>query len=1206
MILSLQKPTISNRDTRLRKTFHILVSECISPFAGAGYIHSLYVVLLLTLAASPLCQVLADEIDFDRDIQPILSDKCYACHGPDEKQRKANLRLDLKASALAKRDGYLIISPGQPSQSQLYQRITADLEQDLMPPPHSERSLSPKEVNLLKRWIEEGAEWKEHWSFKSIQRPEISSDWDGHPIDFFIGKQLEAEGLNASTPARKRLLIRRVTFDLTGLPPTREEINQFLSDDSPTAYEHLVDRLLAKRQYGEHMARFWLDVARYGDTHGLHLDNFRQMWPYRDWVIQAFNQNMPFDQFTIEQLAGDLLPKPTLDQKIATGFNRCNVTTSEGGSIAEEYYVRYAIDRASTTATVWMGLTMGCAVCHNHKFDPITQKEFYQFYAYFNNITEQAMDGNAQSVPPVVKVPTSDQIEELEQVSQKIKELKAEQQKPIPEVDAEQRKWETQLPRWTILQPITYASAGGAKLEVQVDNSVLASGKNPDREVYQIEAKLKAGYYTAIRLEGLTDQSLPHKGAGRSENSNVVLSEFEAKFSTSNQPNQWQKIEFSRAWADHEKPNGDFKVANAIDGKAETGWATDGSNKRENRQAIFLAKEAFGGSSDIQLRVWVKHESPHTQHNFGRVRLATTVSDKYAQMKPRPTVENWYSIGPFPTENFAQVHEPENGTVNLDQTYEIGNKTLAWKEEKEYDDGKIHSTQIPDKHSLFLYRLINSSADQRITLSLGSDDAIKGWVNGIEVLANDVNRGVAIGQDQVVVNLNQGQNEILLKIINYGGVSGFYFALPNKVELIPAHLVDLAVVAESERSEEQTKELRLYYRAHLSSYQALKQIRESLKENETKKSTIENAIATTLVMAERETPRGAYILHRGEYTKRREQVKPNTPDVLPPMPADASPNRMALANWLTAPQHPLTSRVAINRLWQQVFGTGIVKTAEDFGSQGERPSHPQLLDWLATEFIQTDWDIKRMVRLLVTSATYKQTANVTDQVLDKDPDNRLYARGPRYRLDAEMIRDQALAVSGLLHQKIGGPSVKPPQPDGLWNAVAYTDSNTARFVQDEGKDKVHRRSLYTFWKRTAPPPQMAIMDAPSREVCTIRRERTNTPLQALMLMNDPQFLEAARALAERILKEGGPTIQEQLAFGFELATARLPDEREISILQSTLENHLSQFQSDPESAQQLIKIGESMASESIETIKLAAWTMIANLILNLDEVLTKG
>ena len=1206
MIPSLQKPTISNRDTRLRTTFHILVSKCIPPSAWADYIHLFYVVLLLALAVSPLCQVLADEIDFDRDIQPILSDKCYACHGPDEKQRKANLRLDLKASALAKRDGYFIILPGQPSQSQLYQRITADLEQDLMPPPHSERSLSPKEVTLLKRWREEGAEWKEHWSFKPIQRPEISSDWDGHPIDFFIGKQLEAEGLNASTPARKRLLIRRVTFDLTGLPPMRQEINQFLSDDSPTAYEHLVDRLLAKRQYGEHMARFWLDVARYGDTHGLHLDNFRQMWPYRDWVIQAFNQNMPFDQFTIEQLAGDLLPKPTLDQKIATGFNRCNVTTSEGGSIAEEYYVRYAIDRASTTATVWMGLTMGCAVCHNHKFDPITQKEFYQFYAYFNNITERAMDGNAQSVPPVVKVPTSDQIEELEQVSQKIKELKAEQQKPIPEVDAEQRKWEIQLPRWTILQPITYASAGGAKLEVQVDNSVLASGENPDREVYQIEAKLKAGYYTAIRLEGLTDQSLPHKGAGRSENSNVVLSEFEAKFATSNQPNQWHKIEFSRAWADHEQPNGNFKVANAIDGNAETGWATDGADKRENRQAIFLAKEAFGGSTDIQLRVWVKHESPHTQHNFGRVRLATTVSDKYAQMKPRPTVENWYSVGPFPTENFAQVHEPEKWTVNLDQTYEIGNKTLVWKEEKKYDDGKIHSTQIPDKHSLFLYRLIHSSADQRITLSLGSDDAIKGWVNGTEVLANNVNRGVAIGQDQVVVNLNQGQNEILLKIINYGGVSGFYFALPDKVELIPAHLVDLAVVAESERSEEQKKELRLYYRAHLSPYQALKQIRESLKENETKKSTIENAIATTLVMAERETPRGAYILHRGDYTKRREPVRPNTPDVLPPMPADASPNRMAVANWLIAPQHPLTSRVAINRLWQQIFGTGIVKTAEDFGSQGERPSHPQLLDWLATEFIQTDWDIKRMVRLLVTSATYKQTSNVTDQMLDKDPDNRLYTRGPRYRLDAEMIRDQALAVSGLLHQKIGGPSVKPPQPDGLWHAVAYTDSNTARFVQDEGKDKVHRRSLYTFWKRTAPPPQMAIMDAPSREVCTIRRERTNTPLQALMLMNDPQFLEAARALAERILKEGGPTIQEQLAFGFELATARLPDEREISILQSTLENHLSQFQSDPESAQQLIKIGESMANESIETTKLAAWTMIANLILNLDEVLTKG
>ena len=1148
----------------------------------------------------------AEKIDFTRDIQPILSDKCYACHGPDIKQRQANLRLDQREGAFEQRGEQSVITPYEPLQSQLYLRVIAKDKKDLMPPVHSERSLSQQEIEMLKSWIEAGAEWKEHWSLDLIQKPIIPNDWEGHPIDFFIQKRLHSEGLTASEIADKRDLIRRVTFDLTGLPPTSSEIHRFLADKSPKSYENLVGRLLDKSQYGEHMARFWLDVARYGDTHGLHLDNFRQMWPYRDWVINAFNTNMPFDQFTIEQLAGDLLPTPTLQQKVATGFNRCNVTTSEGGSIDEEYYVRYAIDRASTTSTVWMGLTMGCATCHDHKFDPITQKEFYQFYSYFNNITERAMDGNVQAVPPVVKVATTDQKEELEKINQKLSKLRAKQREPMPEVDADQKNWESQLPRWTILQPVSYSAVSGAKLKLLNDNSVLVSGVNPDHEVYEISAKLPAGHYTSIRLQGLVDDSLPQKGAGRSENGNVVLSEFEAEFSTVDQPDKWEKIVFSQAWADHEQPNGDFKIVNAIDGKTETGWATEGFKLRESRQAIFLAREAFGKSVSITLRLLIKHQSPHTQHNFGKIRLAVTQSSKYAEMEKLPVPENWYTVGPFPTENFVEVHPPEESEIDINQKFLVGDKKLTWEKKKEYIDGEIHSIQIPDANAIFLYRNIHSFADQKVTFSLGSDDAIKVWANELEIFSKDVSRGVAADQDQVVVSLKEGQNKILLKIINYGGASGFYFNLPGKVELIPAQLFDLVSLPESDRSEAQRQELQNYYRQNISSHLPLKEISKAVKQQEMNKSTVEDSIATTLVMAERETPRGAYILHRGDYTQRREQVQPNTPAFLPPMDDKSPQNRMGLAKWLVHPDHPLTARVTINRFWQQVFGTGIVKTAEDFGSQGERPSHPQLLDWLATELIESGWDIKQMMRLLVSSDTYKQKTKVTPMKLEKDPENRFYARGPRFRLDAEMIRDQALAVSGLLYKKIGGPSVKPPQPDGLWNAVAYTDSNTARFVSDTGKEKVHRRSLYTFWKRTAPPPQMAVMDAPSREVCTVRRERTNTPLQALMLMNDPQFVEAARAFAERVIKEGGTTIQEKLVFAFELATARPPDTSELIILEENLQKHLHQFESDSEAGMQLIRIGESEADDSIEVVELAAWTMIANLILNLDEVLTKG
>ena len=619
-------------------------------------------------------------VDYNLDVRPILADNCFACHGPDAKTREANLRFDTKAGAFSEPSGYPVIVPGKPEESELHLRVASNVDNYRMPPAGFNKTLTPEQIDVITQWIREGAKWEEHWAFTTPVRPTPpdvkNGDWIRNPIDAFILSRLEKDGLSPANEADKRTLIRRLSFDLTGLPPTREEIHRFLEDDSPDAYGKLIDSFMAKPEYGEHLARFWLDVARYGDTHGLHLDNYREMWPYRDWVIEAFNENMPFDQFTIEQLAGDLLPEPTLDQLIATGFNRCHVTTSEGGSIDEEYYVQYAIDRADTTSTVWMGLTVGCAQCHDHKYDPITQKEFYQLYAYFNNITEKAMDGNRKDSPPVVKLPTPEQEAELAAFDEQIAELDAQTKAPIPEVDATQIAWENRMPRWTTLKPTSLYSKGGATLEVLEDNSILASGTNPEQEIYEVVAELPPGKWSAVRLEGLTHESFPRGGVGRSANSNVVLTDFAVfiapstvdtntsptedseteihadnetdalpTFQPSNQAAEsrepkaksqstetdvesetadidpedpWTRIPVVQAWADHEQALGedglDGVVANAIDDKPETGWALD--RRIENRQAIFLVAAPFGmegGSVKIRL----KHEYDLRQKSLG-------------------------------------------------------------------------------------------------------------------------------------------------------------------------------------------------------------------------------------------------------------------------------------------------------------------------------------------------------------------------------------------------------------------------------------------------------------------------------------------------------------------------------------------------------------------------------------------------------------
>ena len=1233
-------------------------------------------------------------VNYNLDVRPILADNCFACHGPDAKARQADLRLDTKAGAFSEPSGYPVIVPGKPEESELHLRIASNDDHYRMPPADFNKTLTSEQIEVVTQWIREGAKWEEHWAFTVPVRPTLpdvkNPDWIRNPIDAFILSRLEKEKLSPASEADKRTLIRRLSFDLTGLPPTREEIHKFLEDDSPDAYEKMIDAFMTKPEYGEHLGRFWLDVARYGDTHGLHLDNYREMWPYRDWVIEAFNKNMPFDQFTIEQLAGDLLPEPTLEQQIATGFNRCHVTTSEGGSIDEEYYVQYAIDRADTTSTVWMGLTVGCAQCHDHKYDPITQKEFYQLYAFFNNITEKAMDGNRKDSPPVVKLPTPEQEAELAAFDEQIADFDAQTKAPILEIDATQIAWENRMPRWTTVKPASLYSKGGATLEILEDYSVLASGTNPEQEVYEIIAELPPGKWSAVQLEGITHESLPKAGVGRSDNSNVVLTDFavfiapsaadsdaspaedvahidteietqaesettvdtdveveagstpatntntelevedapadevngEDETADTNPDDPWTRVPIVQAWADHEQALGEDGlagiVANAIDDKPETGWALD--RRSENRQAIFLVAAPFGMDGG-QLKIRLKHEYDLRQKSLGRFRLALTDAPTIYPIGSKMTLGDWHSAGPFTAEHgnlaFYQVYEPETKNVNTNDTFEVNGKTIKWEKQTHWVDGQVHNDIVGENSATYLFRNIASVTQQKAQLSIGSNDALKVWVNGAELLSKNVQRDAGADQEQFQVQLKPGNNTLLLKVVNYSGLSGFYFRIETEAPMTPADVVEIAGMPRGERETEQQAKIRDYYRQNLRldktlnentlrAFADLKALFADLAEVQQKRDTLDAELTTTLVMEEREEPRGAYVLARGEYQNRREQVYPQTPAVLPEMPEDVMLNRLGFAQWLLSPEHPLTARVAINRFWQDVFGVGIVETAEDFGTQGTPPVHPELLDWLATEFIATGWDVQKMLKLMLTSATYRQSAQVTPEKLERDADNILLSRAPRYRLDAEIVRDNALALSGLLYTKIGGPSVKPPQPDGLWKAVGFTGSNTDTFVQDTGADKVYRRSLYTFWKRTAPPPQMNILDAPSREACTIRRERTNTPMQALMLMNDPQFFEAARAFAERTIKEGGETPEARIAYIFEMATARLPKPVEKELLLKTFQTHYQELAADPDAAKALITVGESAPDETLDAVEVAAWTMIANLILNLDEVLNKG
>ena len=1040
--------------------------------------------LLRLLPAFALMAVMYG-VDFNREIRPILSDNCFQCHGPDEKHRMAGLRLDTRDGAFTTSRRGAIIVPGDASKSLLYQRISHADTARRMPPASAERTLTARQVETVKQWIDGGAKWETHWAFTTIQRPDPPKNAvaSRNPIDRFVLARLESEGLRPSPEADRATLLRRLSFDVAGLPPTVGEVAAFAADKSADAYEKQVDRLLASPAYGERMAMQWLDVARYADSHGYHIDSHRDMWPWRDWLIRAFNANMPFDRFTILQLAGDLLPNTSQSDRIASGFNRNHMINFEGGAIPEEYQVEYVVDRVDATATTWMGLTMGCARCHSHKYDPISQKEFYQFYAFFNHVSEKGLDGREGNAKPELQLPTPEQL-------QRQKEL--------------------------------------AALIQSTDDALHAAAVTDAQAAWQRSLTAKPA---AINHTGL---------AGHYE--------FDASLSDS---------------------SGNYRNGRTLEGDPGFGSGRIAKAVSFDGQTTIALPAPDGWRQPATLAVWL---------NYGGAK------------QPMPVFEN--------------IGEGRRGfEVWYDEPVLVGIQRRAAHLVFRF------SAHYPDNTCEVRSRSRFAQSDwTHITLTTdGSRKAagLKLYVNG-KPEEFDVVRDTLTGDSAHEGDLLIGNAEPDAKRFS-GSIDDLRFyaraLAPEEIEDIAVHHPVRAILSGIGGKLTKPEEVRLRdYYLRLVAPDEVRKLYADLARYRQQSEKLEKEILTTMVMDEMEKPRDTFVLARGDYRNPTEKVSAAVPAILPPLPNGAKADRLALARWLVDPSHPLTARVEVNRLWQMFFGLGLVKTAENFGSQGEPPSHRELLDWLAAELIDSHWDVKHVQRLILTSATYRQSSKVTGDLLEKDPENRLLARGPRFRLPAETVRDNALAVSGLLNRKVGGPSVFPYQPPGIWEELAFGDGFSMQtYVQSHGPD-LYRRSMYTFWKRSAPPAQMLTFDAPDREKCTARRLVTNTPLQALVLLNDPTYIEASRMLAARALRDGG---DHAARFIFEQATERAPEKRELALLEKLYQSELRTYQRDPEAARKLLGVGESPADPKLNPAELAAWTTVASAVLNLDETITK-
>jgi hypothetical protein len=943
-------------------------------------------------------RVFRPKVSFNREVKPILSEHCFKCHGPDAAVVTANLRLDLQSSAFKDRNGHAVIVPGNPDKSVLLDRVVD--EDSPMPPKSSGMApLTKEQIDILTRWIQEGAKYEEHWSLvppKMPAPPKVSNEkWCRNEIDRFVLAQMDKEGLKPEPEADKPTLLRRVAFALTGLAPTPGELKAFLADTKPGAYERMVDRYLASPAYGEHMGRYWLDAIRYGDTHGLHLDNERSIYPYRDWLVRNLNKDLPFDKFTLWQVAGDLLPKPTTEQLIATGFVRMNPTTSEGGAIEEEVLCRNTFDRVDTTSTVYLGMTIGCARCHDHKFDPITQKDYYRLFAFFNSTQDTPLDGNAFTPPPVIRATTP------------------EQEKRLQEYD-------------------------------------LA--------------------LNALRAKATTDEALK----------------------------------------------------------------------------------------------WLN-----------------------AAYVPPLKAEKWEVSGVYPGKDFDEVHD----AVNPPETGGGEWKPIV------IEQGKVATpVQQKENSSAYVRGVLMSAEAREATATFGSDDGIKIWLNGKLIHNNKVLRGVG-PLDTVKLPLVKGENRILIKVSNSGGGDGLIVNLADELQDRIDKMRTLWTTGKTQDRKPQDL-VSFYLDSGPASPNAL-EYRKVSKE----RAAFEAGIPMTLIAREMEKPRPAYVLRRGEYTLRQDQVFRGIPGVFGSLPVGTSRDRLGLAQWLISDQNPLVARVFVNRAWQQHFGVGIVKTAEDFGSQGEYPTNLPLLDYLAVSFRKDGWSIKKLHRDIVTSATFRQASSMDKAKLEKDPENRFYARGPRFRLDGEVIRDAALEVSGLLNREMGGKGFKPYQPDGLWEAIAFSESTTAKYVRDKGPG-IYKRSLYMFIKRTSPPPVLLTFDAPMRDTCIVRRSRTNTPMQALITMNEPMFVEASRVMAEKLI-ESYKTDEQRIDAAYLLCMSRKPSAKERGLLLTSLMRNRQRYHADLDGAAAILDIGDSPRDEMIAMHEHAAWTILCSTLMNTDEFLTQ-
>lgn len=1023
-----------------------------------------------------IADLLPAKVDFNFHIKPILSDRCFSCHGPDQNAVKANLQLHTSKGALQQEltSGNRAFVAGKLKKSEAFQRITSTDPELKMPPPDFERQLSEYEIALIAKWIEQGAEFKPHWSFIPPHSPPIpevkDKAWLGNPIDNFVLKKLEVLALKPKLEAEKEILIRRVTLDLTGLPPTLAEIDAFLSDNTPDAFEKIVDRLLASPHFGERLALFWLDLARYADSNGYSQDGLRRMWPWRDWVIEAFNKNMPYDQFVRWQVAGDKIPDATQEQRLATGFLRNHRLNGEGGIIDEEYRVEYVADRAETAATVFLGMTVQCARCHDHKYDPISQEEYYRFFSFFNSVNESGIAANDINSGPEVLLTPPEVAEQIAFIDRKIEEQEA--------------------------------VAGQMAKDI-----ALADYRHPP-------VNLQKGL--------ILDLSFEENQAGQ--------------------------------YINHVHPQNNFPVP-------ETMPYEKGAHGQAARfsafDALSIRDEAldFDRSDAFSFSFYLKLEKEH----------------------------------PF----LSALNHLGSNTVNY-PGYEVA-----------FVEGypMIRLVHSLPADVLEVRALQKQNPGEWVHWTFTYDGS--GIASGIELFQNGEKVPAQIVFDQLSQGLANGRN-----VLTVGGKRGYQteidgFGFIDELKIYQRRLssVEAALLFENagRKSEVFPEEARKRHYLHTghSKYRAVQDKIAALRRE---KFQIQDTLLSVMVMQDLPEPRPTFVLNRGQYDAPGQQVYPGTPDAVLPFPASSPADRSGLADWLLDDRNPLTARVAVNRFWQLLFGQGIVQTSEDFGSQGDLPSHPELLDWLACRFKTSEWDVKALLKMIVLSATYRQSSGATETERAADPDNQWLARGPAKRLPAELIRDVVLSAGGLLVNQIGGPSVKPYQPAGLWEEKGEF-SQLKNYQQGSGDD-LYRRSLYTFWRRTSPPPSMTVFDAPSRDICTVSRQSTNTPLQALVLMNDPQFVEAARTLAERVIREQ-PEKTDRMVLAYRLLTGLHPDPKVLRLLRDLESKERLSFESQPLLVRQLLQVGEHSADSSLDPAEVATMTIVCSTIMSFDECLVK-